>query len=127
MSSAGLSKIAISSEGPSLSDALDPRFGRTGGFVFADLISGELRYLDNGTSQALAQGAGIQASENLARAGAQVLITGFVGPKAFIALEAAGVKVVQGLEHLTVGEALELYKTGDLAFSEGPEPLGARK
>lgn len=119
--------IAITSEGPSLSDALDPRFGRSGGFVIADLTCGKVRYADNGSSQVLAQGAGIQAAENLVKAGAQVLLTGFVGPKAFSALEAAGIKVVQGLENLTVGEALERYKDGSLAFSNGPEPQGEGK
>lgn len=126
MSEAPILKVAVTSEGPRLADALDPRFGRAGGFVVADLATGGTRYVDNGSSQVLAQGAGIQAAENLVKAGAQVLITGFVGPKAFAALEAAGVKVVQGQEGITVGEALDRYRAGLLAFTSGPVPEGGQ-
>lgn len=117
--------IAVSSEGPALSDSVDPRFGRAGGFVVVDAETLETTYLDNGASQVLAQGAGIQAAETLAKAGVQVLLTGHVGPKAWAALEAAGLEVVQGVENLTVGEALARYRAGGFAetqVSEGREP-----
>jgi predicted Fe-Mo cluster-binding NifX family protein len=112
--------IAITSEGPALEDAVDPRFGRAGGFVVVDLETMTTTYVDNGSSQVLAQGAGIQAAENLFKAGAQALLTGHVGPKAWTALQAAGVKVVQGVEHMTVGEAIIRFKTGGFAFSDAP-------
>jgi predicted Fe-Mo cluster-binding NifX family protein len=76
--------------------------------------------VDNGSSQVLAQGAGIQAAENLVKAGAQALLTGHVGPKAWTALEASGVKVVQGVENMTVGEAITRFKAGRFAFSDAP-------
>lgn len=117
--------IAVSSEGPTLEDPVDPRFGRAGGFVVMDIESLETTYLDNGASQVLAQGAGIQAAENLAKAGVQVLLTGHVGPKAWAALEAAGLEVVQGVENMTVGEALARYQAGGFAEAqalEGREP-----
>lgn len=82
----------------------------------------ETTYLDNGSSQVLAQGAGIQAAENLAKAGVQVLLTGHVGPKASAALAAAGLEVVQGVENMTVGEALARYRAG--GFAEAPAPEG---
>ncbi|MBU1741057.1 MAG: DUF134 domain-containing protein, partial [Proteobacteria bacterium] len=63
-----MSKIAISSEGPTLDDKVDPRFGRAGGFVIVDPETMEFTYLDNGASQARAQGAGIQTAEVVARA-----------------------------------------------------------
>jgi predicted Fe-Mo cluster-binding NifX family protein len=113
-------RVAITSEGPLLSDALDTRFGRAGGFVLIDLETMATTYVDNGSAQVLAQGAGIRAVENLVAAGAQILLTGHVGPKAFTALKAVGVKVVQGLEDLTVGKALNLLTSGQLAFSDAP-------
>jgi len=106
-----MSKIAISSEGPTLEDMVDPRFGRAGGFVLVDLETNQIEYLDNGASQARAQGAGLQATEIVAKAGAKVVLSGFVGPQALHALKAAGVQVGQDLEGLTVGQALERYKT----------------
>jgi predicted Fe-Mo cluster-binding NifX family protein len=112
--------IAVTSEGPRLTDMVDPRFGRAAGFVVVDLNSGQTSYVDNGASQVLAQGAGIQAAENVARAGAGVVLSGFVGPKAFAALSAAGIAVVQNVEGMTVGQAVEKYKSGQLAAADAP-------
>lgn len=111
-------KIAVSSEGPGLEDRLDPRFGRAAGFVIVDTGTGSHDYLDNGSAQVLAQGAGIQAAESMAHAGVSTLLTGYVGPKAFKALQAAGIQVIQDLEGLTVGEAVERFRKGGLMPAE---------
>lgn len=113
-------KIAITSEGPSLDDQVDARFGRAAGFVVVDLETMQTQYIDNGQSQVLAQGAGIQAAELIARAGAGCLLTGFVGPKAFQALAAAGIRIGQNLEGMTVREAVERFKTGRVQIAAGP-------
>ncbi|MHC1790339.1 NifB/NifX family molybdenum-iron cluster-binding protein [Solidesulfovibrio sp.] len=104
-------QLAISSEGPTLDDAVDPRFGRAAGFVIVD-AAGTARYIDNGGSQAMAQGAGIEAARRIAETGATVLLTGVVGPKAAAALAAAGITVVEGMEGLTVGQAVAKYRAG---------------
>ena len=95
-----MEKIAVSSEGPTLDDALDPRFGRAAGFIVVDPQTLEFQYVDNGASQARAQGAGIQAAEVIARIGVKALLTGYVGPKAFTALQSVGIKVGQNLKHV---------------------------
>jgi predicted DNA-binding protein (UPF0251 family)/predicted Fe-Mo cluster-binding NifX family protein len=118
-----MTKIAITSEGPTLDDALDPRFGRAAGFIVVDPESLEFEYVDNGASQAMAQGAGIQAAENIARAGAKVLLTGYVGPKAFMALEAAGIKVAQNLENMTVRQAVEQFNAGQVEWAGAPNRM----
>lgn len=46
-------------------------------------------------------------------AGVTVVLSGYVGPKAFEALKAAGIKVCQDLDGMTVREAVEKYKNGD--------------
>ncbi|MEI3479310.1 MAG: NifB/NifX family molybdenum-iron cluster-binding protein [Bilophila sp.] len=90
-------KIAVSSEGPGLDDIVDPRFGRAGGFVIIDPETMETSdYLDNGASQVMAQGAGIETAERVAGAGVDAVLSGYVGPKAFEALKAAGIKVCPG-------------------------------
>lgn len=109
-----MSKIAVTSEGPGLDDQVDPRFGRAAGFVIVDLDTMEAQYLDNGQSQIMAQGAGIRAAELIARAGASWLLTGYVGPKAFEALTAAGIKIGQNLEGMTVREAVARFRSGTL-------------
>lgn len=116
--------IAVSSEGPSLDDRVDPRFGRAAGFVVVDLTTMEHQYLDNGQSQVMAQGAGIQAAEVIVRAGATCLLTGFVGPKAFQALTAAKIKVGQNLDGLTVGQAVERFKNGQVEMAQAPNRTG---
>jgi predicted Fe-Mo cluster-binding NifX family protein len=120
-------KVAVSSEGPTLDDRVDPRFGRAAGFVVVDIETMAVEYVDNGTSQAMAQGAGIQAAENVANAGAQVLLTGFVGPKAFTALSAAKVGIGQDVDGMTVREAIEKYKNGDVPMAENHNRQGGGK
>jgi predicted DNA-binding protein (UPF0251 family)/predicted Fe-Mo cluster-binding NifX family protein len=105
-------RVAVTAEGPTLDDRVDPRFGRAGGFLIVDLETMDTEYMDNGTSQTMAQGAGIQAAENVARASVEAVLTGYVGPKAFTALEAAGVKVGQDVDGMTIREAVEQYKAG---------------
>jgi len=112
--------IAVTSDGPRLDDMVDPRFGRAAGFVVVNLATDQTSYIDNGGSQAMAQGAGIQAAENIARSGAGVVLAGFVGPKAFQALAAAGIKVVQDVENMTVGQAVEKYRRGEFTTSDAP-------
>lgn len=115
-----MTKIAVTSLGPSMTDMMDTRFGRAGGFVVVDLETKESTYIDNGNSQAMAHGAGIQAAENIINAGAGVVLTGFVGPKAFAALRAGGVKVGQNLENMTVAQAVDLYVAGKVEFADAP-------
>lgn len=112
--------IAVTSEGPALTDRVDPRFGRAAGFVVVNLATGDTSFIDNGNSQVMAQGAGIQAAENVAKAGVQAVLSGFVGPKAFQALSAAGIAVIQDVENMTVGQAVEKYKSGALSAAAAP-------
>lgn len=115
-----MQRIAVSSEGPSLDDQVDPRFGRAGGFVIVNVDTMAIEYLDNGASQLLPQGAGIETAERMAAAGVEAVLSGFVGPKAFEALTAAGIKVCQNLEDMTVREAVRLFKAGSVPFADAP-------
>jgi predicted Fe-Mo cluster-binding NifX family protein len=117
-------KIAISSEGPSLDDMLDSRFGRAAGFVVVDPDTMESTYLNNASAQMRGQGAGIQAAEMVAGSGAKLVLTGYVGPKAFQALQAAGIQVGQELQGLTVRQALERYQAGQVQAAQAPNSAG---
>lgn len=117
-------KLAITSEGPSLDDQVDPRFGRAAGFVLVDPDTMSTEYLDNGQSQVMAQGAGIQAAQMVARAGADWVLTGYVGPKAFKVLEAAGIKVGQNLEGLTVRGVIDRFKSGRISAGSAANMVG---
>ena len=113
-----MQKIAVSSEGPTLDDMVDPRFGRAGGFVVVTLPEKSVEYIDNGASQTMSMGAGIETAERMARAGVDVVISGYVGPKAFEALKAAGIKICQDVENVSVREAVERFESGSLPFAE---------
>jgi predicted Fe-Mo cluster-binding NifX family protein len=119
-----MSKIAVCSEGPGLDDLLDPRFGRAAGFIIIDPDTMAYEYLDNGKSQVISQGAGIQAAETVARSGVEAVLTGSVGPKAFMALQAVGIKVGQNLGNITVRQALERYRSGKVEWAAQPNRQG---
>lgn len=115
-----MTKVAVTSEGPTMADQVDPRFGRAGGFVVVDLETNESSYVDNGASQAMAHGAGIQAAERIAASGAKIVLTGFVGPKAFTALQAAGIKIGQDVAGMSVAEAVEKFRAGQVEIADKP-------
>ncbi|RJP94590.1 MAG: dinitrogenase iron-molybdenum cofactor biosynthesis protein [Desulfobacteraceae bacterium] len=118
-----MDKIAVSCEEPSLNSRIDPRFGRAPGFLIVDPETMAFTFIDNGASQVMAQGAGIQAAENIARSGAKIVLTGYVGPKAFRGLSAAGIKIGQDLENMTVRQAIEKFKAGDVTLAEAPNRM----
>lgn len=119
-----MKKIAISCEGPRLEDLVDPRFGRAAGFLIVNPDTMETDYVDNGSSQVMARGAGIQAAETVAATGAKVVLTGYVGPKAFMALQAAGIEVGQDMENMTAREAVSRYRNNQVTVAATPNREG---
>jgi predicted Fe-Mo cluster-binding NifX family protein len=116
-------KIAFTTSGRELAAPLESRFGRAPAFIVFDLETNSFEVVDNAQSVNTAQGAGIQAAENVVRASARALITGHCGPKAFRALQAAGVKVFT-TDAATVAEALERYRGGKLVEAAGSDVDG---
>ena len=114
-------KIAISATGKDLDSAIDPRFGRASYFVIVDTESGNIvNVIDNLAAQDAAQGAGINAATLVAGSGAQTVLTGQIGPKAFEVLQASGIKMISNVSG-TVGEAVEQYRKGAIPSpDEGP-------
>jgi predicted Fe-Mo cluster-binding NifX family protein len=106
-------KIIITSEGPGLNSRVDPRFGRAKHFVLFDAGTDAVSSHDNAQNLNAPQGAGIQAAQAVARLGAEAVLTGNVGPKAFVTLQAANIAVYCGATG-TVNEAIEQYKKGQL-------------
>lgn len=119
-----MEKIAVSCEAPGLDAQVDSRFGRAAGFMIIDPDTMAFEYLDNGGSQTMAQGAGIQAAETVVRSGAKIVLTGFVGPKAFQALTAAKIKIGPNFNGMTVKEAVERFKRGDVQMASQPNRQG---
>lgn len=105
-------KVAISTSGRDLDARIDPRFGRCALFIVVDTGDMTFEVFDN-ESIALGGGAGIQAAQFLASKGAQVVITGNVGPNAVRTLSAAGINVIAG-QTGTVKQAIDDYMKGKL-------------
>jgi len=110
-------KIAVASSGTTLDVPVDPRFGRCPFFLVVDTDTLQFEVLENQAAQA-GGGAGIQAAQAVARAGAEGVIAGNFGPNAFQALTAGGIPVYTGATG-TVAEAVQLFKDGKLQELEG--------
>jgi predicted Fe-Mo cluster-binding NifX family protein len=120
-------KIAISSQSQDLQGAVDPRFGRTAGFIIYDLDTDTFEYLQNAQNLSLAQGAGIQTAQNVAKAGVTGVITGHVGPKAYLALNKGKIDMYLlpgDMAGATVEQAIEAFRQGKLEKAGGPDRDG---
>jgi len=115
-------KVAVSSSGRDLESAVDPRFGRCPYFVVVDTESMAFEAVPN-SSIGAAHGAGIGAAQLVASTGAKAVLTGNVGPNAFSALSAAGLRVLTGVAG-TVRDAVERFKRGELVAGSGPSVGG---
>jgi predicted Fe-Mo cluster-binding NifX family protein len=111
-------KIAITSKAQGLDALVDPRFGRARIFVIYDTETNQVSYIDNTQNLNAAQGAGVQSAQTISKSGAEALITGHCGPKAFNALKVAGIKIYNAPE-TSVADALDLYKKGALGEASG--------
>lgn len=116
-------KVAISSQGRTLESAVDSRFGRCPFFIVVDTGSGAFSCHDNKQNVNAAQGAGIQSARNVIELGAEAVITGNLGPKAFATLQAGGIAMYTGAQG-TVGEALDRFRSGELQPVSRPNVEG---
>ena len=117
-------KVAITASGESPDSPLDMRFGRAAYFIVFTLPEGLHVSFKNDCKLNAVQGAGIQAAEKVASLGAEILITGHCGPKAFKALTASEVKIHCCDVECKVSDALELFKAGKLKQLSSPDVEG---
>lgn len=114
-------RIAVTSEGTTPDSHVEWRFGRGQYFLLFDTESGlwEPVTVLNEAAQA-SEGAGTQAARTVILTGAQAVLAGHVGPKAFKALEEGGVKIFSAGGR-TAAEAAEAFTTGELRAFAGPD------
>lgn len=105
--------IAVTSKGKDLQSELDLRFGRAAQFIVYNTDTKSFEVRDNKQNLNAVQGAGIQAAQNAAETGAQVLITGHCGPKAFKVLQAAEIKVYN-CPAMNIDKVIQRYESGEL-------------
>ena len=111
-------KIAISTSGADLTAPVDARFGRAKNFIIYDDETQSFELVENSQNLQAAQGAGIQTAQNVVVAGAQAVITGNCGPKAFAVLSQAGVSVYLARDG-SVQKAIDELRAGGLQAQDG--------
>ncbi|MBN2225921.1 MAG: NifB/NifX family molybdenum-iron cluster-binding protein [candidate division Zixibacteria bacterium] len=116
-------KIAISSQGETLNSQVDPRFGRAKCFIIYDTDTGNFAVVSNDQNLNAAQGAGIQAAQNVVRQQVDLVVSGNLGPKAYATLSAAGVKTALWAEG-TVADAVKLVVENKLEITNGANVQG---
>lgn len=84
-------KITLSSTGQDMRAGLDRRFGRCAYFVVYDTETKEARAVRNPAGES-GGGAGVKAAQIVVNTGAQVVITGNIGPNALDVLQRAGMQ-----------------------------------
>jgi len=111
-------KLCISSTKNDLDASVDPRFGRCQYFLFVDTGTMKFEAVGNPAFTA-GGGAGIQAAQAVVNKGANAVITGNVGPNAFQALQAGGVKIITGAQG-TVKDVVERFNKGEYEYAASP-------
>lgn len=116
-------KIAITSDGQNLDSQVDLRFGRAKGFIIYNLEDESFEFVDNIQNLNAAQGAGIQAAQNVINQAVEAVITGHCGPKAFNLLTNENVKIFVGAEG-TIQDAIRKFKNNELQKADSADVEG---
>jgi predicted Fe-Mo cluster-binding NifX family protein len=102
-------KVAVSATGGSMNAQVSEQFGRCAYFLIVDSETMRFEPISN-PGIGMTGGAGPESASEIAAHGANVVLTGRVGPNARVALDAAGITIVSGVSGtITVKEAVEQY------------------
>jgi len=108
-------RIAFTTKGTEWESQMDPRFGRAEYFLVYDEEKDELTSVNNKDVENEAHGAGPKAAQKLAEQSIKVLVTGNgPGGNAATVLQKIGLDCYIKAGEMTVREAYEAYKNGNL-------------
>ena len=108
-------KIVFTAKGTEWDSMMDPRFGRTEFILMYNDEKDEFTFTDNRDVANEAHGAGPRTAQRLFELNPEVLITGNgPGGNAATVLEKSDMKIFVGAGQMTVKEAFEAYKKGEL-------------
>ena len=116
-----MTKICVTSSGPTLESTVDPRFGRCAYFIIADSETYAFEAVSNEAAMA-SGGAGIRAAQTVTSMNVDAVLTGSVGP----ALQDAGIKILAGVSG-TVKAAIENYNNDGYQELATPGPSNVGK
>jgi len=111
-------KIAFTSTGNSWDSKIDPRFGRAEFIFIYDDETKNNDIVDNSGVSEHAHGAGPMTAQIVTEKKVDIIITGNgPGGNAARVIESSGIKVFTGAGDMTVKEAYDAYKKGNLTQS----------
>ncbi len=116
-------RVAITADVPDENSPISPIFGRCAYYAIYDTATDKLEFVPNASAM-YARGAGVQAAQQVANLGVQMLITsGIAGPNASMVLEQAGIQIINSFQG-TIRDAVEAVKSGRI--QTGPLPIPPR-
>jgi predicted Fe-Mo cluster-binding NifX family protein len=116
-------KIALTASSQDIDSEIDPRFGRSAYLLVVDPDTLELTIHSNPGATATG-GAGIVAAQSIDHLGVEAVVSGDFGPNAYNALHAAGISMYLYGDCLTIHQAIEHFKSGQLKQIESPTRAG---
>ncbi|AGB03952.1 hypothetical protein AciM339_0050 [Aciduliprofundum sp. MAR08-339] len=112
-------RVAITADAPSENSPVSPIFGRCAYYAIYDTATDKLEFVPNASAM-YARGAGVQAAQQVANLGVQMVITaGIAGPNASMVLAQAGIQVINSFQG-TVRDAVEAVKSGRVTTTNIP-------
>jgi len=105
-------KIALTTEGPSLEDAVSSRFARAPYFLIVDVDTLQCDVVSNTSTVDVAAGLGLKAAWIVVNRHASMVITGRMGGNARRILEEHDVEIVTGVSDISAREAVSQYRSG---------------
>ena len=119
-------KVAVASLGTVPEAWVGTKFGMCSQFLVFDLDTKEYIVVSVPPHLEVPEGVSLQAIRAVAKQGASVVITGHIKDICRRTLLDLGIEVIDGVEGMTVGEAVELYETTGLIAPESRKGLSAR-
>jgi len=104
-------RVAITADVPDENSPISPIFGRCAYYAIYDTTNDKIEFVPNASAM-YARGAGVQAAQQIANLGVQMVITsGIAGPNASMVLEQAGIQIINSFQG-TIRDAIEALKAG---------------
>ena len=111
--------IPAAAEG-NMETEIHDNFGRATYFAFIDTDKDQVEFIEN-TAAKKSSGAGVGAAQLCADNGADIVAAYHFGPKAYQALSAAGIEVLDLTDQKLIQDAYHDYQAGKLAEAKaGP-------
>lgn len=106
--------ICISARGKTMESDLDPHFNTCPYFLIVKPGKDEIKAIPNPGAKDNEEEVGLPAAQTVLKENITTLLTGYIGPKAFGALEAYGTKFGIGLMDMSCQRALNQFQMGKL-------------